>query len=217
MKTQVPQKFSLKEIRAAGLTLDQVRKHKLLIDKRRKGMDNERITYLKSLGIPAQYTGPKPQPPKIKTRIPKKRKVQIKKPKTVEVKTIVKPKSGSKSAKKPAVKPKVKPSVKPVKKTIEKPVEKPAKKPTKKQTEKSEEKNTFTKDTSKSLDPKVQDAISKIFKDTPLFTKKSDLLEAIEKHVASITDMNTNQIFDKLKNENIIKYSRTAPRGYSLN
>lgn len=189
MKTQVPQKFSLKEIRAAGLTLDQVRKHKLSIDKRRKGMDNERITYLKSLGIPAQYTGPKPQPPKIKSRIPKKRKVQIKKPKTVEIKTTVKPKtsikvkstatskstvkpkSRSTSTKKPAVKSTVKPSVKPVEKPIEKPVEKPAKEPTKKQTEKSEEKNTFTKNPSKSLDPKVQDAISKIFKDTPLFTK----------------------------------------------
>ncbi|MHA1775837.1 MAG: hypothetical protein DRO88_05875 [Promethearchaeia archaeon] len=231
MKTQTPRKFSIKEIHAAGLTLEQVRTHKLLVDKRKKGMSAENISYLKSLGIPPQYTGPIPQPRVKKTQLPKQRKAHVKKPKQVTksaAKPAVKPvkKATTKTTTKPTTKPTTKVTTKPKAKakTETKPAPKPVTKVTTKPKAKSEtkpvkveEKNSFNKIESKSLDPKVQEAIANIFQDTPLFSKKADLLEAIEKHTAKLTELKPDQLLNRLKNENIIKYSRTAPRGYSLN
>lgn len=218
-------KFSLKEIRAAGLTLDQMREKNLTVDKRRKSMVSDNIEYLKSLGLPTQYSGPTPQIKQRKkpTASPSK-KVISPKPSIKKVEKPVQPKK-AKSVSKPKVKEVAKPEKviepKAEKKVTPKPEEvvkpKPVSKKKDKESPKPSEKTTFEKIQSKSLDPKLEQAISHLFATTPLFDKKSDLIDALEEHVANLSEMDSNQIFDTLKDENIIKYSRSSPRGYSLN
>ena len=103
-----------------------------------------------------------------------------------------------KSVSKPSVvsKPKVKKIVKP--KAAVKKVEKP------KAAVKKDEK------------PSLQEAVKNIFEKVPLYEKKGDLINALEQYVVPIANMPANALFDKLKDEEIINYSRAKPRGYSL-
>ncbi|MHA1673135.1 MAG: hypothetical protein ACTSYI_05855 [Promethearchaeota archaeon] len=228
-------KFSIFEIRAAKLTMDQIKKKDLVFDRRRKTLNPKNVEYLKQLGLPEQYTGPGPKakvhvkaPKKFRGKTPEKPAPSKTKPKAKKEKKAPKPAKIPKkpAAKKPAEKKKIEKKAaekKPVekKKVEKKTVEK--KKVEKNTVEKKKiEKKTVEKKSSamaadKTVEPNVLQAVVALFEATPLFDKKPDLMEAIEAKVAGLSKLTAAQIFDSLKIKEIIHYSRTAPRGYSLN
>lgn len=219
MDPKNPRKFSINEIHAAGLTIDQIRKQKLLVDKRRKGLREKYITYLKSLNLPAQFKGKVPEAKISKQKAPRKKVKKKPQPKANPIsKTAPKPKPAAKPAQKPVSKPTTKPTLKPKSKKSAKPEPKPA--APAKMEKKKEIKETSAPKTEKStvtgIDPKVQEVVVKIFEETPLFPKKDILLETFEKKLSGLTDMKPEKILNTLKDANLIKYSRTAPRGYSM-
>ncbi len=226
-------KFSLFEIRAAKLTMDQIKKNNLVFDRRRKTLNPKNVEYLKQLGLPTQYTGPDPKA-KVHVKAPTKSRSKSAPSKPAPSKAKAKPKAKKeKKAPKPAKTPKKPVEKKKVekkaaekklvaKKAVEKkPVEK--KKVEKKTVEKKKvEKKAVEKKSSpmaadKKVEPNVLQAVAALFEATPLFAKKPDLMEAIEAKVAGLSKLTATQIFDSLKNKDIILYSRTSPRGYSLN
>jgi DNA polymerase III gamma/tau subunit len=180
-------KYSLSEIRSTNLTFDVVRKYNIFVDKKRKSCIPERVDELNKLNLAQKTT--KPQAPNPKKELKPKKQVSVK-PKIEKVK-------------KPAVK-------------VEKPVEKPVVKPKpKKIAPKTPVQSIKVEDKSKSsLPSNVEKAVKNIFKLVSIYGKKEDLMKAIEEHVVPIADMTANKIFNTLKDEELILYSRSAPRGW---
>ena len=251
-------KFSISEIHTAKLTIDQMKKKNLVVDRRRNSLNQKNVEFLKQLGLPAQYTGPTPKlkerskaPTRSKDKSstmpkskqgpskpsPKEAKPSAKKEKSAPKpdKTPQKPVEKKVVEKKPAEKKVV--EEKPAEKKVveEKPVEKKAveKKPAEKNIveekpvekpvveEKPVEKKAVEKKPVPSADgtmvePNVLEAVAALFETTPLFANKNDLMEVLETKVAGLSKLTATKIFDILKEKNIIEYSRTAPRGYSL-
>ncbi|MHA1521460.1 MAG: hypothetical protein ACTSVZ_05110 [Promethearchaeota archaeon] len=235
-------KFSIFEIRAAKLTVDQLKKNNLLLDRRRKTLNPKNVEYLKQLGLPEQYTGPapkakvhvkapkkgkpapsKPSPSKAKAKPkpkPKKEKPVSKPAKAAKKKVVEKKKVEKKTAeKKPAEKKKVEGKTAETKPIEKKKVEKKTaeKKSVEKKEEAEKKKATSSGSKTKEVEPNVLQAVAALFEATPLFAKKLDLMEAFETKIAGLSKLSATQIFESLKNKEILVYSRTAPRGYSLN
>ncbi len=58
-----------------------------------------------------------------------------------------------------------------------------------------------------------EDKIRTLFKENPLFSLKAGLLEALD---GLVEDKSPKEIYKKAKNNDLIEYSRSKPRGYSL-
>jgi hypothetical protein len=63
---------------------------------------------------------------------------------------------------------------------------------------------------------KVKIAVKTMFEDVERYPRKADLMEALEKHVAPHVDENIKKVYKTLRDKEILNYSRSKPRGYSL-
>lgn len=63
----------------------------------------------------------------------------------------------------------------------------------------------------------MDSAVKVVFEKQPVYGSKAALLKALEEHVCPIADATPEEVFKTLKDGNVIQYSRSSPRGYSLN
>ncbi|MHA1744923.1 MAG: hypothetical protein ACTSWW_02920 [Promethearchaeota archaeon] len=67
----------------------------------------------------------------------------------------------------------------------------------------------------KELTVELRNKLEKLFQTTPLFTSKAKYLAALKERFKNQTEFTPENLFTLFKNNGLIHYSRSAPRGYS--